>query len=304
MGQSFGLRFMSFYKNQKILLATKHQKEKVIAPIFKKILGAEIIVPQDFDTDQFGTFSFELPRELNGYQTAVKKAKTAAEDYGVKLVVASEGSFGPHPDYFWMSSDIEIMVFLDLDRSLEISEYVISTETNHDELWINRDYKKFPEYKNFLEKIAFPSHGLIIHGSLNQDQNKSKDSQDIFLSKGIYDFKFLEQQISLGFDQYGYETLCLKTDMRAMLNTSRMKVIGKLAEKLAQRINCLCQKCENPGFGKLSSSGYLSCESCDQASFLYKYQVQSCIACDHKILLPRPDGLIKAPMSHCQFCNP
>ncbi len=91
---------MSFYKNQKILLATKHQKEQVLAPVFKKILGAEIWVPQDFDTDQFGTFSFEVPREFNAYETAVRKAKKAAEECGAGLVIASEGSFGPHPDCF------------------------------------------------------------------------------------------------------------------------------------------------------------------------------------------------------------
>jgi len=291
---------MSFYNNQKILLATKHHKESVIAPVFKKILGAEIIVPQDFDTDQFGTFSFEIPRELTAYQTAVKKAKTAVEDYGASLVISSEGSFGPHPDYFWMTANIEIMVFLDLSCSVEISEYLISTETNHDELWINRDYKKSPDYEKFLKKVFFPSHGLMVHGPLGQGQNQN--SQDLFFAKGVTDLKTLEQKISLGFDCY--EALCLKTDMRAMMNPSRMKVIGHLAEKLAQRINCLCQQCHTPGFGKRSSSGYLNCESCDEPSLLYQYQVQSCIACDYKILVPRPDGLVKAPINHCQFCNP
>ena len=101
---------MSCYKDQKILLATKHQKETVIAPIFKGTLEAQIIVPQDFDTDQFGTFSFEVPRHASAFETAVKKAKKAASDYGYSLAVASEGSFGAHPDYFWTSANTEIMV--------------------------------------------------------------------------------------------------------------------------------------------------------------------------------------------------
>ena len=44
-------------------------------------------------------------------------------------------------------SRIGYMVFIDSSRSIEISESLLSTETNHDELWITKDYKKSEDYK-------------------------------------------------------------------------------------------------------------------------------------------------------------
>jgi hypothetical protein len=50
------------FKGRKIVVATKHQKGKVITPLLKKELGFECIVSQDIDTDVFGTFTGEIER--------------------------------------------------------------------------------------------------------------------------------------------------------------------------------------------------------------------------------------------------
>jgi hypothetical protein len=44
---------VEIFKNRKLLIATKHEKEKVIAPILSKELTVESFVPNDFDTDIF-----------------------------------------------------------------------------------------------------------------------------------------------------------------------------------------------------------------------------------------------------------
>lgn len=44
------------FVNRVAVLATMYHKEKVIAPILEQELGIKVIVPQDFDTDRFGTF--------------------------------------------------------------------------------------------------------------------------------------------------------------------------------------------------------------------------------------------------------
>ena len=45
----------SYFKNRTAVIANKHNKERVMAPILEKALGLKIIVPKEIDTDQFGT---------------------------------------------------------------------------------------------------------------------------------------------------------------------------------------------------------------------------------------------------------
>jgi hypothetical protein len=48
------------FKGRNLVIATLHGKEKVIAPLLEHALGVKIIVPEKFDTDQYGTFSGEI----------------------------------------------------------------------------------------------------------------------------------------------------------------------------------------------------------------------------------------------------
>jgi hypothetical protein len=41
---------MKFFKDRKLIIATKHEKERVITPLLKEHLEVEIFVPTDFDT--------------------------------------------------------------------------------------------------------------------------------------------------------------------------------------------------------------------------------------------------------------
>jgi len=43
--------------DQVVVLGTMHGKEQVIGPILTQELGVEVIVPIDFNTDQWGTFT-------------------------------------------------------------------------------------------------------------------------------------------------------------------------------------------------------------------------------------------------------
>ena len=44
------------------VLATMHQKERVMAPVLERELGVNILVPAELDTDTFGTFTREVKR--------------------------------------------------------------------------------------------------------------------------------------------------------------------------------------------------------------------------------------------------
>ena len=72
-----------------------HAKERALAPAFRRVLGAEIVVPV-LDTDTLGTFSGEVPRPDALVETALLKADMVFEAMpDVDCALASEGSYGP-----------------------------------------------------------------------------------------------------------------------------------------------------------------------------------------------------------------
>ena len=276
------------YAKKTFLLATQHQKELAIAPIVKQHLECNIWVPNNFNTDQFGTFTGEIKRIGSQYDALIIKAKQAAQQYDYDYVISSEGSFGPHPHYYFMPGAIEMMAFIDMKKELIIAETLVTQHTNFDHYDII-----IPEAPiNFLKKIKFPSHAIIL---------RDLDSNEI-LSKGIRESHLLIKTIK---NQLAHNTrLRIETDMRAHMNPTRMYTIRLLAEKLVQRIATHCPSCYTPGFGHITFSGHLDCEFCDTPTKLYQQKVLNCLSCDFKSYLPRDDGLQDAPQQYCPYCNP
>lgn len=276
------------YAGIDILLATKHQKEMALREPFQAAFSANLIVPPDFDTDQFGTFTGEIPRKADAYQTVIAKARSAAEAYHYDYVIASEGSFGPHPALSFSPGDAEWLCFLDVNRDLVIVEFDLTTETNYSHLEI----KESDDYRHFLNKVKFGSHGLILRGMPNSH----------ILAKGVTSENELVELLELYFKSYSI--IRLETDMRAMFNPTRMSFIQKLADKLIARMKSICEKCQLPGFGKISVSGKLRCADCYAETELYQSRVLSCVKCDHQLSMDRPDGLREADPQYCPYCNP
>ncbi|HAT1658553.1 TPA: hypothetical protein RG395_002770 [Legionella pneumophila] len=277
------------YQNQRVLLASKHQKEKAIQPPFEEKLGCTIHIPVDYDTDQFGTFTGEIPRKASAYETLIQKAKAAAQQFGYRYVISSEGSFGPHPQLYFCPADTELMAFVDLDNDLIIAEHELSTETNYGHI----DISDQDDYEAFLDKAKFPSHGIII---------RTLDSENHFIEKGIRDRDYLKTAIKKAFDFS--PRIRLETDMRAMMNPLRMNTINKLAVKLVHRIQQHCPQCHTPGFGKISAEGHLTCVSCGTPTELYHRKVLNCLKCEFKTYQARDDGLEFADQRYCPYCNP
>lgn len=276
------------YDNQLILLATKHKKETVIAPVFSKYLGCNIVVPSDFDTDQFGTFSGEIPRLKPPLATAIDKAQDAINRFNHPYAIASEGSFGPHPAFYFAPADMEIMVFVDQTRQLTITETEVSTETNYGSLTVSA----LNQHQDFLTEVHFPSHRLMV---------RSLDDAKI-IAKGIGD----EVSLNLALQQAlsSSKEARIETDMRAMHNPTRMKIIERLARKLAERVATCCVGCGTPGFGHTETKGSLPCSVCGSATELHEYIVLSCLKCDYTVTKQRVDGLEQADPQFCQYCNP
>lgn len=276
-----------FYKNQTVLLASKHQKERAIAEAFSTYLGCFIDV-KPFDTDQFGTFTGEVERKHSPFETCKLKAIEASKQHQYDLSLASEGSFGPHPSMPFVASDHEILVFIDRKNNWTIAEHLTTTNTNYRTLIIDEQ----TPLEDFLEKAGFPQHALTLQ------TNESKK----LIAKGIMNSSDLNLFIKEGLKIE--QKLLLSTDMRAMMNPTRMAVIKELAQQLAQRIATSCPKCQTPGFGFKNTQGHLPCELCMNPTHLYEKELFGCIVCDFELAEERRDGLRLADSSYCNYCNP
>ena len=81
---------ISWFKNRTCVLATMHKKEQVMTPLLEQQLQIEVIVPEDFNTDTFGTFTRDIERWGDQRETARFKAKQALNHTGLSLALAIE----------------------------------------------------------------------------------------------------------------------------------------------------------------------------------------------------------------------
>ncbi len=281
----------SIYDGQYIAFTTKHHKEDVVLPNFRKYLGATLIVPW-IDTDKLGTFSGEMERPGNALEVADKKAKLGMEATGLPFGLASEGSFRPHPYIPFLPSDQEIMLFIDNERGFKLHEVIVSEKTNFAQLAVSN----LDEADQFLHSAHFPTHGIIVRPNIWEDKS--------VIFKGIRNMGELEAAFNKCLHVSADSKVWLETDMRANVNPSRMGVIGELAERLAKRLSSECPRCSAPGWGCVKVERGLPCEYCGQPTEMVASQVFGCVLCDHLLTLPGADGITKAEQVYCGWCNP
>jgi hypothetical protein len=277
------------FKKQPVVIATMHQKENVIAPLFERELEVTCFTPKHFDTDLYGSFSGEFERKESPIETLKTKCKEAMNLTGCSMGIASEGSFGPHPFLPFAYADDEWMIFMDKKNGLEIIEREISSETNFSSAVV----KSVKELNEFTTRTKFPSHGLIIQGS-------PTDFVDI--KKGITEKETLETHFHYLIEKYG--EAYIQTDMRAMFNPTRMQQIEKLANKLIQKIKSICPQCDTPGFGITKATAGLPCSLCGNETQSILSYTYTCITCNYHREDKYPHHKMFEEPMHCHFCNP
>jgi hypothetical protein len=277
------------FKNRKIIIATKHKKEQVIAPILENELGVKCFTDEAFDTDVLGTFTGEVERELDPISTAREKCLRAMKQNNCDLGLASEGSFGPHPTMFFVNADDEFLIFIDSKNNIEIIVRELSTSTNFN----GKQIENQTELLEFVNKVGFPSHGLILRKS-------KEETADIH--KGITDAEILKTTFELLHSKY--KTVYAETDMRAMYNPTRMSVIEKATEKLVQKVKSTCLNCKMPGFGITDAKHGLECSLCGSPTnsiLSYIYVCQHCKFTKEEIY---PHKKTTEDPMYCDYCNP
>lgn len=280
---------MKMFQNRKLIIATKHEKETVIAPILEKDLGVICFVNETFDTDTLGTFTGEIERELDPVSTARVKCLQAMKLSNCDLGIASEGSFGPHPSMFFINADEEFLIFIDTKNDLEIIVKEISTSTNFN----GKKIKNLKDLFDFADKAGFPSHGIILRPAKNENTN---------IYKGIIDKEILQavfQDLQIKFN-----TVYAATDMRAMYNPTRMKVIEKATEKLLQKIKSICPQCKTHGFGITEAKSGLTCSLCGSATNSTLSYIYVCKRCQFTKEEMYPHKKTTEDPTYCDYCNP
>ena len=158
-----------------------HAKELAVAPPFRRLLDAEIVVAPSLDTDELGTFSGEVPRPDALVETCAIKAELAFRSLDVDCAIANEGSYGPIDAVPLVPSGIEIMAFLDRRRGIRIIETLSTHRTN----WRLLRFKAGdPNIPKAVEAIGFPRYGVFVLCSSDMDHpiKKGLDTLDDVVS--------------------------------------------------------------------------------------------------------------------------
>ncbi len=277
------------FSDRRIVIATMHRKEEVIAPLLKSELGLAPFVDSSIDTDQFGTFTGEIEREKDPLSTLRDKCYLALNSTGCDLVIGSEGSFGPHPYLYFVPANDELVLFIDKKNNLEIVERELNTSTNFNSTYVD----SIIDLLSFAERTMFPSHHLIL---------KAQNDERTFLEKGIHEKSVLIEHFNYCLAHFGGATV--ETDMRAMCNPTRMQNIQLTTEKLIRKIKSHCPNCSTPGYSITSSIPGLPCHSCmkpTKSTLSHRY---SCSKCGHKNDHIFPYEKEFEDPSYCDFCNP
>lgn len=280
---------MDLFQNRKLIIATMHGKEAVIAPLMNTALGVECITPDSFNTDSLGTFSGEIERSLSPLETLKKKCLDAMNLHQVDLGIANEGSFGAHPALYFVPADEELMIFIDRENDIEIVVKHISTKTN----FAGKQITTLEDLNEFANSIGFPEHTLII-----RKEQASKEA----IHKNIKDWDNLTSIFTKMHDSFG--GAFVETDMRAMNNPTRMQVIKEATEKLIATIQSTCPQCDCPGFDVKEFKEGLPCEWCNRPTKSILSVVYGCKKCDFQKEEWYPKQKEKEDPQYCQYCNP
>jgi Zn finger protein HypA/HybF involved in hydrogenase expression len=277
--------------NRFAVLATMHRKEQAIAPLLEQELGIKTIVPPNLNTDIFGTFTRNVKRLGTQIEAARAKAVKAIDLTGETLAIASEGSFRPHPVIPYLAVNCEIVLLLDQSHGLELVGQAISTATNYRHQLV----ESLQQAQQFAQEVGFPEHGLVVMGG-------DSLTQEAPIIKGITS----EEQLADAFEVALRHSskVHLETDMRALYNPSRMKVIHKATQDLLRKIAQTCPQCSYPGFDIVERKPGLPCGLCHQPTQLTLFAVYRCEHCGFTKEELFPDGRSTVDPGECEYCNP
>ncbi|MFK2905951.1 hypothetical protein ISP17_18470 [Dyella ginsengisoli] len=279
-------------RGETAVLATMHGKERAIATLLERFLGVRVVVPDDFDTDRFGTFSRDVARVGTALDTARAKIHAGFERVPeARLGLASEGSFGPHPVVPFLAWGSEQVVLIDRASGLELVGRHAAPASH----FVHAQVADVDAALAFAARVGFPRQGVIVMGV-----EHGQPSPAVALAKNASDRDTLIAAVRRALDACGAASL--ETDMRAHRNPRRMRCIRRATVDLLRAWRSRCPACARPGFVITARLPGRPCGWCSAPTRQMLADERRCAGCGHLERRPRDDG--PAEPAHCDACNP
>lgn len=277
-----------FY-GETVLFATKHGKEQILGPLLSELDMS--CARADVDTDRFGTFTGEVERTGSVRETLRKKIQAASASYkDERFILASEGSFGPHPIIGFLPIDLESLLLWDRKLNLEIyAEFLCTSPVHREQKLRPRD-----DFQSALKELNFPDHGIIVH----------PENSVIPIFKGLHSEHEVAQAMIDCFCSSASGRVVLANDLRACHNPTRRTAIFEAGKMLLEKLKSLCPSCSYPGFAITKGIPGLTCSDCGEPSQIAKAVLFECVSCAFSEEKERPEGKLSIGPSECEFCNP
>ena len=279
----------SLYRGRQIALLTQHGKERVIGPVLEPALNCRIELVSGYDTDLLGTFTRDIPRAGTQLDAARRKARIGMELSGLPCGLASEGSFGPDPFAALFPWNIEMLIFIDAERDLEIVG-TARGRANFAHL-LTSDWAAA---EAFADRLGFPEHHLVV---------RPQSEENPRICKGIASWAELRSAFERAPAQSSDGQVFLESDLRAHANPSRMNNIRLAAQDLLTKILSPCPACGVPGFSPVERVPGLPCGACGAPTRETRAEVWGCVRCANRQTRDCT-GSTEADPAYCDYCNP
>jgi len=278
------------FNNRKALLVTMHEKEKAIAPALFNTFGISLESSKYINTDVLGTFSGEIKREESPEITAWKKIQLASNDSS-DIIIASEGSFFPHPNIPFVTLNHEFILLYDKKNNVLIDGQHYTTDC----IYFQKEFTNEEDAIKFCVENSFPQYGVVLKTTNEYHKTLTfKDPKSLFSLSAA--FKLLQNNSANGI-------ITVESDMRAHKNPKRMQSIEKATMDLVKNMNSFCPNCHKPGFSIRKKNKGLPCSDCGFPTNEIKENVLICQFCNHEKIESLPPTKIGNPM-YCNRCNP
>ncbi len=281
--------YPAFFHGKKLHVVSRHEKYRYIAPPVSAATGLVVTPFTDIDTDLLGTFSGEVERTMAPLDCAREKCRQAAAYFSEGYLLASEGSFGPHPAFGLLSAGEEWLLFYDITEKKEI----IVRDVTLDICCRGERLTEETACLSFLEQVGFPRQKVIVKSSQHQPGKIIKD-----LEQAAEVIQAMQEMVQ----QYG--DCFIETDMRAMNNPARQRHLLQLGTKLAEKLSSICEQCGWYGFSVTRVERGLPCSWCGTRTEGVLYEVSSCSQCGLETENYFPKGKQQEDPQFCNQCNP
>lgn len=276
------------YAGLRVVLLTQHGKEAILGPVLNGAIGCQVERVGGFDTDRLGTFTRDVPRAGTQLEAARRKAAIGMDLAGCDLGLASEGAFVHDPFTGMLPWNVELVIFVDRERGLEVAGSGQGAATN-----VQRKVRDWRELCKVAEAGDFPRHGLVL---------RSDDADQPAVAKGVVDWDALAQAFRGASRAARTGEVFVESDLRAHCNPTRQAVIREAAEDLARRLVSECPQCRAPGYWISAAVTGLPCSACGAPTRETLADVWSCMRCEHRDTRQR--NVAAADPGRCDYCNP